>query len=175
MLTEAWRFFVEYPVYTAMNNKPVYLTEEGLQNLKDELQHARTVERQEVIQAIAEARGQGDLSENAEYDAAKDAQGMLEARIAKLEDIIGSARVVDETTVDNTTVRILSKVRVMNHKLNKEALYTIVSAEEANFSEGKISVDSPIGKGLLGKSVGDSTEIKAPAGRIKLEILEISR
>ncbi|MDX1438973.1 MAG: transcription elongation factor GreA [Rubricoccaceae bacterium] len=158
-----------------MNNKPVYLTEEGLQNLKDELQHARTVERQEVIQAIAEARGQGDLSENAEYDAAKDAQGMLEARIAKLEDIIGSARVVDETTVDNTTVRILSKVRVMNHKLNKEALYTIVSAEEANFSEGKISVDSPIGKGLLGKSVGDSTEIKAPAGRIKLEILEISR
>lgn len=158
-----------------MSNKPVYLTEEGLQRLKDELHHARTVERQEVIQSIAEARAQGDLSENAEYDAAKDAQGLLEGRIAKLEETISSARVIDETTVDSSTVRILSKVRVMNHKINKEALYTIVSAEEADFAQGKISVDSPIGKGLLGKAVGDSTEIKAPAGRIKFEILEISR
>lgn len=158
-----------------MSNQTVYLTEEGFNNLKEELHRAKTVERQKIIQAIADARAQGDLSENAEYDAAKDAQGLLEARIAKLEGTIGVARIIDESTVDNTTVRILSKVRVMNHKAKKEALYTIVAAEEADFAQGKISVDSPIGKGLLGKAVGESTEIKAPAGRIKFEILEISR
>ena len=110
-----------------------------------------------------------------EYDAAKDAQGHLEARIAKLETTVGNARIVDESAVDDSTVRILSKVRVMNHKVKKEALYTIVAAAEASFAQGKISVDSPIGRGLLGKTVGDTVEIKVPAGKIKLEVLEISR
>ena len=158
-----------------MSDKPVYLTAEGLQRLKDELQLARTTERQEIVAAIAEARSQGDLSENAEYDAAKDAQGHLEARIAKLETTVGNARIVDERSVDNSSVRILSKVRVMNHKMRKEAFYTIVAAAEASFAQGKISVDSPIGRGLLGKTVGDTIEIKVPAGKIKLEVLEISR
>ncbi|MCH7638341.1 MAG: transcription elongation factor GreA [Bacteroidetes bacterium] len=158
-----------------MSDKPVYLTAEGLQRLKDELQEARTAERKKIVAAIAEARAQGDLSENAEYDAAKDAQGHLEARIAKLETTVGNARVIDESSVDNSSVRILSKVRVMNRKVKKESHYTIVAAAEASFEQGKISVDSPIGRGLLGKAVGDTVEIKVPAGKIKLEILEISR
>lgn len=158
-----------------MSDKPVYLTAEGLQRLKEELQLARTIERKKIVADIAEARAQGDLSENAEYDAAKDAQGHLEARIAKLETTVGNARIVDESAVDDSTVRILSKVRVMNHKVKKEALYTIVAAAEASFAQGKISVDSPIGRGLLGKTVGDTVEIKVPAGKIKLEVLEISR
>ena len=154
---------------------PVYLTDEGLLNLKNELQRARTTERQEIAQAIAEARAQGDLSENAEYDAAKEAQGHLEARIAKLEETVSNARVVDESEVDDSTVRILSKVRVLNHKTKKEQAYTLVSSEEADFAQGRISVSSPIGKGLLGKAEGDAVEIKVPAGKVKLEILEISR
>jgi len=158
-----------------MSDKPVYLTAEGLQRLKDELQEARTAERKKIVAAIAEARAQGDLSEIAEYDAAKDAQGHLEARIAKLETTVGNARVIDESSVDNSSVRILSKVRVMNRKVKKESHYTIVAAAEASFEQGKISVDSPIGRGLLGKAVGDTVEIKVPAGKIKLEILEISR
>jgi len=158
-----------------MSDKPVYLTAEGLQRLKDELQEARTAERRKIVAAIAEARAQGDLSENAEYDAAKDAQGHLEARIAKLETTVGNARVIDESSLDNSSVRILSKVRVMNRKVKKESHYTIVAAAEASFEQGKISVDSPIGRGLLGKAVGDTVEIKVPAGKIKLEILEISR
>lgn len=158
-----------------MNDKPVYLTAEGLQKLKDELQKARTTERQKVVESIAEARAQGDLSENAEYDSAKDAQAHLEARIQKLEGTIGNARVVDERAMDNSSVRILSKVRVMNHKVKKEALYTIVAGAEASFAQGKISVDSPIGRGLLGKTVGETIEIKVPAGKILLEVLEISR
>lgn len=158
-----------------MSDKPVYLTAEGLQRLKDELQEARTAERKKIVAAIAEARAQGDLSENAEYDAAKDAQGHLEARIAKLETTVGNARVIDESSLDNSSVRILSKVRVMNRKVKKESHYTIVAAAEASFEQGKISVDSPIGRGLLGKAVGDTVEIKVPAGKIKLEILEISR
>ena len=158
-----------------MSDKPVYLTAEGHQRLKDELQEARTAERKKIVAAIAEARAQGDLSENAEYDAAKDAQGHLEARIAKLETTVGNARVIDESSVDNSSVRILSKVRVMNRKVKKESHYTIVAAAEASFEQGKISVDSPIGRGLLGKAVGDTVEIKVPAGKIKLEILEISR
>ena len=121
------------------------------------------------------ARAQGDLSENAEYDAAKDAQGHLEARIAKLETTVGNARVIDESSVDNSSVRILSKVRVMNREVKKESHYTIVAAAEASFEQGKISVDSPIGRGLLGKAVGDKVEINVPAGKIKLEVLEISR
>ncbi len=158
-----------------MSDKTVYLTAESLQRLKDELQLARTTERQSVVESIAEARAQGDLSENAEYDAAKDAQAHLEARIRKLESTIGKARIVDERTMDNSSVRILSKVRVMNHKAKKEALYTIVAGAEASFAQGKISVESPIGRGLLGKAVGDTIEIKVPAGKILLEVLEISR
>src|SRR5690606_7644113 len=158
-----------------MSSKTTYLTAEGLQKLKEELQYARTTERQQIADAIAEARAQGDLSENAEYDAAKEAQGHLEARIAKLEEILAGARVVDEDEVDTSRVRILATVRVRNHKVNKVQVYTLVSAEEADFAAGKISVDSPIGRGLLGKGKGDTVEIKVPAGKVKLEILEISR
>ena len=158
-----------------MSSKTTYLTEEGLQKLKEELQYARSTERQKIANDIAEARAQGDLSENAEYDAAKEAQGHLEARIARLEETIGNARVVDESAVDASRVRILSIVRVKNHKVDKEQTYTLVAAEEADFAAGKISIDSPIGRGLLGKEVGDAIEIKVPAGRVKLEILDISR
>jgi transcription elongation factor GreA len=156
-------------------SKTVYLTAEGLQRLKDELQHARTVERQQIAQDIAEARAQGDLSENAEYDAAKEAQGHLEARIASLEGTLSTARIVDESEVDDTTVRILSIVRVKNQTAGKEATYTLVSPSEADFALNRISVDSPIGRGILGKAVGDVVEIKVPAGKVKLQILEISR
>ncbi len=156
-------------------SQTVYLTAEGLQKLKDELQHARTVERQQIANDIAEARAQGDLSENAEYDAAKEAQGHLEARIAKLEETIANARLVDESEVDASRVRILSTVRVKNHKVGKEQTYTLVSAEEADFGQGKISITSPIGKALLGKETGDVVEVKVPAGKVKLEILDVSR
>lgn len=156
-------------------SKTVYLTAEGLQKLKDDLHRARTTERQQIADAIAEARAQGDLSENAEYDAAKEAQGHLEARIAGLEETLANARVVDEGEVDTSTARILSRVRVKNHQAGKEALYILVSASEADFATNRISVDSPIGRGLLGKAVGDVVEIKVPAGKVKLEVLEISR
>lgn len=153
----------------------VYLTAEGLQKLKDELHRARTTERQQIAEAIAEARAQGDLSENAEYDAAKEAQGHLEARIAKLEETVASARVVDESEVDTSRARILSKVRVRNVKAGQEATYTLVAPQEADLAQQRVSVESPIGKGLLGKEIGDVIEIKVPAGLVKLEILEISR
>ncbi len=155
--------------------KTVYLTAEGLQRLKDELQHARTTERQRIAEAIAEARAQGDLSENAEYDAAKEEQGYLEARIAQLEETLGQAREVDESEVDDKTARILSNVRVKNHTSKREATYVLVSPSEADFAQNRISVDSPIGRGLLGKAKGDVVEIKVPAGKVKLEVLEISR
>ena len=153
----------------------VYLTAEGLQKLKDELHHARTVERQQIAQDIAEARAQGDLSENAEYDAAKEAQGHLEARIAKLETTVASARVVNEDEVDASRARILSNVRVMNQKAKREATYTLVAAQEADIKANKISVESPIGKALLGREVGDVVDVKVPAGTVKLEVLEITR
>ncbi|MEL6770197.1 MAG: transcription elongation factor GreA [Bacteroidota bacterium] len=153
----------------------VYLTQEGLDDLKAELQRARTVERQEIAQAIAEARAQGDLSENAEYDAAKEAQGHLEARIVQLENTLANARVVDESDVDTSKARILSKVRVKNVKAKVEAIYTLVSAREANMAQKKISVTSPIGKALLGTEVGDVVEVKVPAGKVQLEVLDISR
>lgn len=153
----------------------VYLTEEGLQKLKDELHHLRTKERPRISSAIAEARAQGDLSENAEYDAAKEAQGHLEARIAKMEETISNARIVDERQIDSSKAYILSKVRVKNLKAGMEQTYTLVSAEEADLAQGKISVTSPIGKGMLGKSVGDVVEIDVPAGKVQLEILDISR
>lgn len=156
-------------------SKTVYLTAEGLQKLKAELHHARTTERQRIAEAIAEARAQGDLSENAEYDAAKEEQGYLEARIAQLESTLGQAREVDESEVDDTTARILSNVRVKNHSSGKEATYVLVSPSEADFAMNRISVESPIGRGLLGHSVGDVVEVKVPAGKVKLEVLEISR
>ena len=153
----------------------VYLTQEGLQKLKDDLQHARTVERQKISQEIAEARAQGDLSENAEYDAAKEAQGHLEARIAKMETTIASARVVNEDEVDASKARILSNVRVMNKKAKKEAVYTLVAAQEADLKQNRISVESPIGKALLGTEVGQTVSVKVPAGAVQLEVLEITR
>lgn len=156
-------------------NSTVYLTAEGLQKLKDDLHRARTVERQQIAEDIAEARAQGDLSENAEYDAAKEAQGHLEARIAKLEETIANARVVDESEVDTSRARILSKVRVRNTKAGQEATYTLVAPQEADLALQRVSVESPIGRGLLGKEIGDVIEIKVPAGLVKLEILEISR
>ena len=157
------------------DKQPVYMTEEGLKKLKDDLQFMRTKERARIADAIAEARAQGDLSENAEYDAAKEEQGHLEAKIAKLETTISRARVVDERTVDTSKARILSVVRVMNMKLKAEQTYTLVSEQEADLSQGKISISSPIGKGLLGSEVGDKVEIQVPVGKIKMEVLEISR
>lgn len=158
-----------------MSKNPIYLTAEGLKKLKDELHHLKTVERPRISQAIADARAQGDLSENAEYDAAKDEQGLLEARIAMMESEISDARLIDDSKIDNTKAFILSTVRVKNQANGSEQKYTLVSRPEADIMKGKISVDSPIGKGLLGKSVGDVAEIQAPAGKISLEILEISR
>lgn len=156
-------------------SEPLYLSQEGLTQLKEELQFLKTKERARIAQAIAEARAQGDLSENAEYDAAKDAQGLLEARIAQIEAQISNARVVDDSKIDPSKAYILSKVTVKNHKSGQHVTYTLTSDREANFAQNKISVNSPIGKALLGKSVGDVVDIKVPAGALKFEILEIAR
>jgi transcription elongation factor GreA len=151
-----------------------YYTEEGLKKLKDELQQLKTVERKSVIRQISEARDKGDLSENAEYDAAKDAQGLLELKIAKLEDIIFNARIVDSSLLDISKVSILTTVKIKNLKNNVEMKYTIVAENEADLKAGKISIDSPIGKGLLGKKVGDKVDVTVPAGVIPFEIIEIT-
>ena len=150
-----------------------YFTEEGLQKLKDELDQLKSVERPKVIQQIAEARDKGDLSENAEYDAAKEAQGHLEDRINKLESLYSNARVVDTSKLDVSTVRLLTKVTIKNTSNNMEMAYSIVPEPEADLKSRKISVSSPIGKGLLGKSVGEIVEIQIPNGIIKFEILKI--
>ena len=155
--------------------KSTYLTSEGLQKLKDQLHHMKSVERPRISQEIADARAQGDLSENAEYDAAKEAQGLLEARIAKMETTISEARLVDDSKIDTSKAYILSTVRVKNLGNNSEQTYTLVSAAEADIMKGKISILSPIGKGLLGKSVGDVAEITIPSGKVSLELLEINR
>ncbi|MFT2009346.1 transcription elongation factor GreA [Pontibacter sp. 13R65] len=152
-----------------------YYTAEGLQKLKDELAELRTKGRAEVARQLAEARDKGDLSENAEYDAAKDAQGHLELKIAKLEEVVGNARLIDETNLDLSKALILSKVKIKNLKNNMVMDYTLVAEEEADLAAGKISVKSPIGKGLLGKSVGDIAEITVPAGKLQFEVLDISR
>jgi len=157
------------------DEKPTYLTQEGLQKLKDDLHFLRTKERARVAQAIADARAQGDLSENAEYDAAKDEQGHLEAKIAKLADTVSKARIVDESQIDSSKAYILSTVRVRNTANGMEQTYKLVSGQEADFATGKISIKSPIGEGLLGKSVGDQIEITVPAGKVTLEVMEISR
>lgn len=151
-----------------------YYTKEGLQKLKDELSELKTKGRAEMARQIAEARDKGDLSENAEYDAAKDAQGLLELKISKLETVLGNARVIDESSVDTSKVSILSIVKIKNKKNNMEVTYQLVAEEEADLKSGKISVQSPIGKGLLGKKKGDSAMIKVPAGDIEFEILDIS-
>lgn len=156
-------------------SKVSYYTKEGLDKLKEELNELKTRGRQDIAQQIAEAREKGDLSENAEYDAAKDAQGHLELKISKLEEIIANARVLDESEIDSSKVSILSTVKVKNKTKGAEMTYTLTSEEEANLKEGKISVESPIGKGLLGKQVGDVAEIQVPAGKMEFEILDISR
>ena len=151
-----------------------YYTKEGLDKLKEELNELRTKGRSEIAQAIAEARDKGDLSENAEYDAAKDAQGHLEAKIAQLEETLGNARVIDESSIDTSKVSILSTVKIKNKKNGATMSYTLVSEEEADLKKNKISVQSPIGKGLLGKKPGESAKITTPAGEIEFEVLDIS-
>ncbi|WP_419801937.1 transcription elongation factor GreA [Mucilaginibacter sp.] len=152
-----------------------YYTKEGLEKLKEELQYLKTEGRASIAKQIAEARDKGDLSENAEYDAAKEAQGLHEAKIAKLGVVLASARLLDESKMDVSKVLALSKVKIKNLKNGAIMQYQLVSETEADFKAGKISVNSPIAKGLLGKKVGDKTEITVPAGKIEFEIMEISR
>jgi len=152
-----------------------YYTAEGLKKLREELDHMKGVMRPKASQDIADARDKGDLSENAEYDAAKEAQGMLEMRIAKLEEIYSNARLIDESQLDLSKVLVLSNVKIKNQNNGMEMKYTLVAESEADLKSGKISVSSPIGKGLLGKSVGEIAEINVPNGVLKFEILEVSR
>ena len=156
-------------------SKVSYYTAEGLKKLRDELHQLKDVERVKASKAIAEARDKGDLSENAEYDAAKEAQGMLEMRISKLEETLAGARLIDESQLDISKALVLSNVKIKNQANGVELSYLLVADGEADLAAGKISVNSPIGKGLLGKSVGDITEIQVPNGVIKFEVLEISR
>ncbi|MEI2759276.1 MAG: transcription elongation factor GreA [Bacteroidia bacterium] len=152
-----------------------YLTEEGLKKLQDELTHLKTVQRPLISKQIAEARDKGDLSENAEYDAAKDAQGLLELKISKMEELLSSARIVDESKIDTSKVSILSKVKIKNLANKQEVAYTLVAENEADLKAGKISVTSPIGKGLLGKKKGEVAEIIVPSGKMNFEIISIDR
>ena len=169
MKTDIIRFF-----YLKKMSSVKYFTEEGLKKLKDELHLLKTKGRAEIANQIAEARDKGDLSENAEYDAAKEAQGLHELKISKLEDSISNARVIDESEINTDKVSILSKVKVLNLSFNKEFEYTIVSEEESDLQQGKISVQSPIGKGLLGKKKGEEVSIDVPSGELKFKILNIS-
>jgi len=150
-----------------------YYSKEGLEKLKADLDHLKTKGRANMAKQIAEAREKGDLSENAEYDAAKEAQGLMEAKIAKLEGAVGNARILEKSQMDNSKVMILSKVTVLNKKMNKEFTYTIVSEEEANLKEMKISISSPIGNGLIGKKIGDLAKIQVPAGQMEFEVKNI--
>ncbi len=153
----------------------IYLTQDGLERLQRELHDLKTVGRAEMARAISEAREKGDLKENAEYDAAKSAQGLHELRIAKLESLLANARLIDETNIDLSKVFILSTVRVKDTTTKDERKYTLVSEKEADFKTGRISVDSPVGKALIGKAVGDLVEVKVPAGVKKFQIIEITR
>lgn len=152
-----------------------YYTEEGLNRLKAELNELKTKGRAAIAHQIAEARDKGDLSENAEYDAAKDAQGLHELKISKLEEVLANARILDESTIDTSQVSVLSKVKIRNKKNGAEMNYTLVSEEEADLKAGRISVSSPIGKGLLGKRVGDVAQITVPAGVLEFDVIDISR
>ncbi len=150
-----------------------YYTKEGLEKLKKELEHMKHVERPKISQQIAEARDKGDLSENAEYDAAKEAQGLLEMKISKLEDTLANARLMDSSKIDTSKVMVLATVKIKNTKNGMELSYKLVSESEADLKNGKISVSSPIGKGLTGKKVGEVAEIQTPAGKMEFEILDI--
>jgi len=156
-------------------SKVVYLTEEGLQKLQAELNHLKGVERPAISRMIAEARDKGDLSENAEYDAAKEAQGMLELKISKLEDTVANSRIIDETKIDITKVQILNKIKIKNLKTNTLVEYMLVAETESNLKEGKLSVGTPIAKALMGKKVGDIVDVQIPSGAIQFQIIEISR
>jgi transcription elongation factor GreA len=156
-------------------SKVSYITEEGLQRMKADLYHLMNVERPAISRQIAEARDKGDLSENAEYDAAKDAQGMLEMRIAKLEDLVANSRIIDESKIDTSKVQILSKVKIKNTANKSTLQYTIVSESEANLKEGRIAASSPIGKALMGHKKGEVVDVTVPSGKVAFEIIEISR
>ena len=155
-------------------SKVHYITEEGLQKMRAELEHLRSVERPELSRQIAEARDKGDLSENAEYDAAKEAQGLLEIKIAKLEQLVANARVIDETKIDTSKVQIMSRVKLANLSTKKTVEYTLVPESEANLKENKLSIGTPIAQALMGHEKGDVVEVQVPAGKMQLEILEIS-
>jgi transcription elongation factor GreA len=152
-----------------------YYTPEGYKKLKQELEQMKNIERPRISAQIAEARDKGDLSENAEYDAAKEAQGLLEMKISQTEELLANARIIDESQMDTSKVLVLSSVRIKNQANKAEMQYTLVAEKEADLRQNKISVNSPIGKGLLGKSVGDIAEVNVPNGTIKFEILEITR
>ncbi|MCP9766458.1 transcription elongation factor GreA [Lacihabitans sp. LS3-19] len=151
-----------------------YYTQEGYDNLKNKLNDLKTRGRREISKAIAEAKDKGDLSENAEYDAAKDAQGLMEGEISKLEILFSTARILDESTIDISTVSLMNKVKIKNAKNGALMTYTLVAEEEADLKQGKISINSPFAKGLLGKKVGDKAQIQAPAGLVEVEVVEIS-
>lgn len=152
-----------------------YLSKEGYEALNAELRELKTKGRKDIANQIAEARAQGDLSENAEYDAAKEAQGHLEKRIAELEHVLATSKIVDDKNIDTSKVYILSTVTILNKKVNKEMKYTLVAPQEADFKQNKISIDSPIGQALLGKEVGDVVQVTVPAGKLELEIKNIER
>lgn len=151
-----------------------YMTEEGYNNLLSEINYLETVKRPEISAQIAEARDKGDLSENAEYDAAKEAQGIMEAKLAQLKELIANARLIDESRVQTNEIQILNKVKIKNTKNNAVVTYTLVADSEANLKEGKIAISTPIAQGLLGKKVGDVAEIKVPSGMMSFEVMEIS-
>lgn len=155
--------------------KVTYMTEEGLRKLREELDQLVNIERPQISRQIADARDKGDLSENSEYDAAKEAQGMLEMRISRLQEMIANARIIDESKLDRNTVQILTKVRLKNTKTGAIMVYTLVAENEANIKEGKIAINTPIGKGLVGKKVGDEVVVNVPSGQLFLEVLEILR
>lgn len=170
-MTEILYFFV---FYKTMAKEIIYLTAEGYKKLKAELDHMRSVERPAASAAIAEARDKGDLSENAEYDAAREAQAMLEMRIAQLEETLSNSRILDESKIDKSKVQILSTVTLLNHNNKRQMTYTIVSENEANLREGKLAIGTPIAKALLGKKKGDVVEVTVPAGVMTFEILDIN-
>lgn len=155
-------------------SKYQYYTKEGYDNIKNKLHELKTKGRADIARQIAEARDKGDLSENAEYDAAKDAQGLLETEISKLETLMANARILDESAIDSSTVSLMNKVTIKNLKSGAKVTYTLVQDSEANLKEGKISINSPFAKGLLGKAVGDKAQIQAPAGVVEVEVMEIT-
>jgi|SRR5690554_16618 len=157
-----------------MAMKTTYMTEEGYRKLKEEITHLESVERPAISRQIGEARDKGDLSENAEYDAAKEAQGMLEAKISQLKTVLASARLIDESSIGTDTVKIMNRVTMKNLKTQKLMTYTLVSETEADFKQGRIAVNTPIAQGLMGKKVGDIVDIKIPSGILSVEIVEIS-